>query len=130
MRKGKVVVSKASSHQTITPLPLLIPSMRPRLQAVGQSTDHRSGLWLVANENFTKYGTTEVDYGSAFGSATASSAHDGAASSNEATSLGEVPVPLSYDPNPMVGEPNIWCVEGQWQIYRDAKMKNDKEKMA
>uniref|UniRef100_M1DA23 Integrase core domain containing protein n=1 Tax=Solanum tuberosum TaxID=4113 RepID=M1DA23_SOLTU len=30
----------------------------------------------------------------------------------------------------MADEPNIWCVEGQWQIYRDAKMINDKHKMA
>ncbi|KAG5595790.1 hypothetical protein H5410_037022 [Solanum commersonii] len=25
---------------------------------------------------------------------------------------------------------NRWCVEGQWQIYRDAKMVNEKQKMA
>ncbi|KAG5615476.1 hypothetical protein H5410_015300 [Solanum commersonii] len=24
----------------------------------------------------------------------------------------------------------MWCIKGQWQIYRDAKMKNAKEKMA
>uniref|UniRef100_M1DH75 Integrase core domain containing protein n=1 Tax=Solanum tuberosum TaxID=4113 RepID=M1DH75_SOLTU len=64
------------------------------------------------------------------GSVTGSGSHDKAASSNEATSLGEVPVARSYDPDPVAGEPNTWCVDGQWKIYWDAKMKNDKEKMA
>ncbi|KAG5595737.1 hypothetical protein H5410_036969 [Solanum commersonii] len=25
---------------------------------------------------------------------------------------------------------SLWCVEGQWKIYRDAKMRNNKGKMA
>uniref|UniRef100_M1DLZ1 Integrase core domain containing protein n=1 Tax=Solanum tuberosum TaxID=4113 RepID=M1DLZ1_SOLTU len=151
--------------------------MRPRLRTVGKSTDRRSGLWLVAHENFTKYGTTKwttvcrsiygpfyrsvvpikdqlfgtfdlrkgstdlrlasasgseppdaFDFG--FGSATGSGSHDKAASFDEATSSGEVLVPRSYDPDPVAGEPNKWCVERQWQIYQDARMLNEKEKMA
>uniref|UniRef100_M1DUY5 Integrase core domain containing protein n=1 Tax=Solanum tuberosum TaxID=4113 RepID=M1DUY5_SOLTU len=53
-----------------------------------------------------------------------------AASSDEATSSESVPIPRNENPTPVADEPNRWCVEGQWQIYRDAKMKNDKEKMA
>ncbi|KAG5630062.1 hypothetical protein H5410_001779 [Solanum commersonii] len=30
----------------------------------------------------------------------------------------------------MTEEPNRWLVVGQWKIYRDAKMLNEKEKMA
>uniref|UniRef100_M1DW41 Integrase core domain containing protein n=1 Tax=Solanum tuberosum TaxID=4113 RepID=M1DW41_SOLTU len=69
-------------------------------------------------------------FGSGSGSATGSGSHDKATSSDEATSSGEVPMPRSYDPDSVDGEPKRWCVEGQWKIYRDAKMKNDKEKMA
>uniref|UniRef100_M1DMJ6 Integrase core domain containing protein n=1 Tax=Solanum tuberosum TaxID=4113 RepID=M1DMJ6_SOLTU len=68
--------------------------------------------------------------GSSSGSARGSGSHDKATMSDEATSSREVPVPRSYDPDPVGGEPNRWCVEGKWQIYRDAKMKNGKEKMA
>uniref|UniRef100_M1DQ81 Integrase core domain containing protein n=1 Tax=Solanum tuberosum TaxID=4113 RepID=M1DQ81_SOLTU len=53
-----------------------------------------------------------------------------AASSNEATSSESVPAPRNNDPTPVADEPNRWCVEGQWQIYRDTKMLNEKEKMA
>uniref|UniRef100_M1DZG9 Integrase core domain containing protein n=1 Tax=Solanum tuberosum TaxID=4113 RepID=M1DZG9_SOLTU len=53
-----------------------------------------------------------------------------AASSDEATSSESIPVPRNDDPTPVAAEPNRWCVEGQWQIYRDAKMINDKQKMA
>uniref|UniRef100_M1DBZ8 Integrase core domain containing protein n=1 Tax=Solanum tuberosum TaxID=4113 RepID=M1DBZ8_SOLTU len=64
------------------------------------------------------------------GSSTGSGSHDKVASSDEATSSGEVPVPRIYDPDPVAGEPNRWCVEGKCQIYRDARMRNEKEKMA
>ncbi|KAG5606581.1 hypothetical protein H5410_028073 [Solanum commersonii] len=37
---------------------------------------------------------------------------------------------MNENPTPVAIEPNKWCVEGEWQIYRDAKMINDKEKMA
>ncbi|KAG5581282.1 hypothetical protein H5410_051909 [Solanum commersonii] len=56
--------------------------------------------------------------------------YEQAASSDEATSSESVPAPRNDDPTLVVGEPNRWYVEVQWQIYRDAKMKNDKEKMA
>uniref|UniRef100_M1DXB6 Integrase core domain containing protein n=1 Tax=Solanum tuberosum TaxID=4113 RepID=M1DXB6_SOLTU len=55
----------------------------------------------------------------------------GAASSSTNGSTSEtVPAPQNDDSTPVAGQPNRWCVEGQWKIYRDAKMKNDKEKMA
>jgi len=68
--------------------------------------------------------------GSSAKSATASGENDQAASSDEATSSESIPVPRNDDPTPVAAEPNRWCVEGQWQIYRDAKMINDKQKMA
>uniref|UniRef100_M1DGL3 Integrase core domain containing protein n=1 Tax=Solanum tuberosum TaxID=4113 RepID=M1DGL3_SOLTU len=68
--------------------------------------------------------------GSSAKSATGSGENDQAASSDEATSSESIPVPRNDDPTPAAGKPNRWCVEGQWQIYRDAKMINDKQKMA
>ncbi|KAK4721408.1 hypothetical protein R3W88_011641 [Solanum pinnatisectum] len=65
----------------------------------------------------------------AFSSATGSSSHDKAASSNEATSSREVQVPQNNDPASVAEEPNRWCVKGHWKIYKDAKMLNEKEKM-
>uniref|UniRef100_M1DZM6 Integrase core domain containing protein n=1 Tax=Solanum tuberosum TaxID=4113 RepID=M1DZM6_SOLTU len=52
------------------------------------------------------------------------------ASSDEATSSESIPAPRNDDPTPVAGEPNRSCVDGQWKIYRDAKMVNDKQKMA
>ncbi|KAG5581728.1 hypothetical protein H5410_052355 [Solanum commersonii] len=69
------------------------------------------------------------DAGSSAKSATGSGENDQAASSDEATSSESIPAPQNDDPTPVADEPNRWCVEGQWQIYQDAKMKNDKEKM-
>uniref|UniRef100_M1DJP9 Integrase core domain containing protein n=1 Tax=Solanum tuberosum TaxID=4113 RepID=M1DJP9_SOLTU len=66
--------------------------------------------------------------GSGSKSATASGENNQAASSDEATSSESIPVPQNDDPTPVAAEPNRWCVEGQWQIYRDAKMINDKQK--
>ena len=63
-------------------------------------------------------------------SATESGENDQAASSDEATSSESIPVPRNDDPTPVAAEPNRWCVEGQWKIYRNAKMINDKQKMA
>ncbi|KAG5580148.1 hypothetical protein H5410_050775, partial [Solanum commersonii] len=51
-------------------------------------------------------------------------------SSDEATSSESIPAPRNDDPIPVAGESNRWCVEGQWQIYQDVKMINDKQKMA
>uniref|UniRef100_M1E140 Integrase core domain containing protein n=1 Tax=Solanum tuberosum TaxID=4113 RepID=M1E140_SOLTU len=67
--------------------------------------------------------------GSSAKSATGSGENDQAASSDEATSSEPIPTPRNDDPTPVAGELNRWCVEGQWQIYRDAKMVNDKQKM-
>uniref|UniRef100_M1DCI6 Integrase core domain containing protein n=1 Tax=Solanum tuberosum TaxID=4113 RepID=M1DCI6_SOLTU len=55
-------------------------------------------------------------------SATGSSQNEQASSSDEATSSESVPIPRNENPTLVTGEPNRWCVEGQWQIYRDAKM--------
>ncbi|KAG5596525.1 hypothetical protein H5410_037757, partial [Solanum commersonii] len=55
-------------------------------------------------------------------SSTGSGENDQAASSKKATSSESIPAPPNNIPTPVAGEPNRWCVEGQWQIYRDAKM--------
>uniref|UniRef100_M1DSH3 Integrase core domain containing protein n=1 Tax=Solanum tuberosum TaxID=4113 RepID=M1DSH3_SOLTU len=68
--------------------------------------------------------------GSSAKSAIGSGKNDQAASSDEATSSEFVPASRNDDPTPVAGELNRWCVEGQWQIYRDAKMINNKQKMA
>uniref|UniRef100_M1DEV2 Integrase core domain containing protein n=1 Tax=Solanum tuberosum TaxID=4113 RepID=M1DEV2_SOLTU len=68
--------------------------------------------------------------GSSAKSATGSCENDQAASSDKATSSESVPIPQNDDPTSVAGDLNRWCVEGQWQIYRDAKMINDKQKMA
>uniref|UniRef100_M1DPU4 Integrase core domain containing protein n=1 Tax=Solanum tuberosum TaxID=4113 RepID=M1DPU4_SOLTU len=65
--------------------------------------------------------------GSSAKSATGSGENDQATSSDEATSSESVPAPQNDDPTPVAGELNRWCVEGQWQIYRDAKMINNKQ---
>lgn len=46
-----------------------------------------------------------------FGSAIISSSHGRAASSNEATSAGDIQVPQSINPAPVAEELNRWCVE-------------------
>ncbi|KAG5579544.1 hypothetical protein H5410_050171 [Solanum commersonii] len=63
-------------------------------------------------------------------SSTRSGDKDQATSSDEATSSESIPTPPNDVPTPVAGELNRWCVEGQWQIYRDAKMVNEKQKMA
>uniref|UniRef100_M1DAQ5 Integrase core domain containing protein n=1 Tax=Solanum tuberosum TaxID=4113 RepID=M1DAQ5_SOLTU len=52
------------------------------------------------------------------------------ASSFEADSAGDILVPPSFEHAPVVEEPNRWCVEGQYQLYRDARMLNKNDKMA
>uniref|UniRef100_M1DVG6 Integrase core domain containing protein n=1 Tax=Solanum tuberosum TaxID=4113 RepID=M1DVG6_SOLTU len=53
-----------------------------------------------------------------------------ATSSDEDTTSESVLIPRNENPTPVAGEPNRWCVEGQWQIYRDANMITDKEKIS
>uniref|UniRef100_M1DI70 Integrase core domain containing protein n=1 Tax=Solanum tuberosum TaxID=4113 RepID=M1DI70_SOLTU len=62
--------------------------------------------------------------GSGSGSDTVSSAHEAAASSDEAFSSDGNYISQNDQSDPVDGEPNRWCIEGQWQIYRDTMMKN------
>uniref|UniRef100_M1DHR8 Integrase core domain containing protein n=1 Tax=Solanum tuberosum TaxID=4113 RepID=M1DHR8_SOLTU len=82
------------------------------------------------NLNVLIWGQEQRLAGSIAKSATCSDDNEHVASFDEATSSESVPAPQNDDPIPVAGEPNRWYAEGQWQIYRDAKMKNDKEKMA
>uniref|UniRef100_M1DY12 Integrase core domain containing protein n=1 Tax=Solanum tuberosum TaxID=4113 RepID=M1DY12_SOLTU len=75
-------------------------------------------------------------YGSEFASASSSGSASGSssqcrtASSDKATSAGVIPMPSNTEPAPIADEPNRWCVSGQWQIYRDAWMMTEKDRMA
>ncbi|KAG5630291.1 hypothetical protein H5410_002008 [Solanum commersonii] len=83
-----------------------------------------------ANGKFTKMQKIVNDKRSNAKSSTGSGEDDQAASSDEATSSESIPAPPNNDPTPVAGELNRWYVEGQWQIYQDAKIVNDKQKMA
>lgn len=48
------------------------------------------------------------------------------ASSDEAHSLESSPSPQHEFPAPLFDEPNRWCIDVQYQIYRDAKTLNEK----
>uniref|UniRef100_M1DJC8 Integrase core domain containing protein n=1 Tax=Solanum tuberosum TaxID=4113 RepID=M1DJC8_SOLTU len=69
---------------------------------------------------------------SGFGSGSISglSSHGRADSSDDATSAGDIPVPPNTDPAPAAEKPNRWCVNGQWQLYKDARMITTKNMMA
>jgi len=54
--------------------------------------------------------------GSVSGSAYGSSSHGTTASSDEATSAGDIPVPPSTEPATVAEEQNWWCVSRKWQI--------------
>uniref|UniRef100_M1DKL7 Integrase core domain containing protein n=1 Tax=Solanum tuberosum TaxID=4113 RepID=M1DKL7_SOLTU len=94
--------------------------------ASGSESTHASG----SESSHASGSESTYASGSNVKSATGSSQNEQAASSDEATSSESVPIPRNENPTPVAGEPNRWCVKGQWQIYRDAKMINDKEKMA
>ncbi|KAK4724196.1 hypothetical protein R3W88_026975 [Solanum pinnatisectum] len=100
---------------------------------ISQSNEEDTLIGLQASSTFgsdsaTTFGS-EPAHASGFGlgSATGSGSYDKAASSDEATSSGNVPIPPNTDPALVAGEPNRWCVEGQWQIYRDASILNENE---
>ena len=46
--------------------------------------------------------------------------------SNETDNAYSTPAPQTGVPTSVADHPNKWCVEGQYQIYTDAKMPNDK----
>ena len=48
------------------------------------------------------------------------------ASFAEAQSLESAPEPQLEVPAPVPNEPNRWCIDDQYHIYRDAKMLNEK----
>lgn len=40
--------------------------------------------------------------------------------------MDSTPAPLTDVSPPVVDQPNQWCVKGQYQIYKDGKLLNDK----
>ena len=48
------------------------------------------------------------------------------ASSDEAESSESTPGSLAHAPTPATDQPNRWCVDGQFQVYSDAKFLTDK----
>ncbi|KAK4726868.1 hypothetical protein R3W88_031785 [Solanum pinnatisectum] len=100
----------------------------PNVVTVSQSEEDDTLIGSLARS--TSDSESNSTAGSTLGSTTSSSSQGQTASFDEATSSGEVPVPRNYDPDLVAEEPNRRCVEGQWQIYRDSRMQNEKEKMA
>lgn len=65
---------------------------------------------------------------STFVSTSSSGSHRRTTSYDEATNIGYILLPHSTEPAP-VSKPNLWCVTEQRQIYRDAGIIIEKEKM-
>jgi len=59
-----------------------------------------------------------------------SSSKGNTASSYEADSAEDTIVPPCSEPPKDATEPNRWYVDGQYQIYKDARMLNENDKMS
>ncbi|KAK4707242.1 hypothetical protein R3W88_033214 [Solanum pinnatisectum] len=84
-----------------------------------------------SDEGDTQIGSlvgTESSSGS--GSIFGSSSNGVNTSSFEGDSVGHLPVPPNTNPALVAEEPNRWYISGQYQIYRDARMLNEKDRMA
>ncbi|KAH0633261.1 hypothetical protein KY284_036047 [Solanum tuberosum] len=92
---------------------------------VSQSDEENTLIGSPAGSAFVSKASSAS--GSEAAPASGSSSHNRVTSSDEATSSGNIPVPPNTDPATVVEEPNKWCIKGQWKIYRDAKMLNDKD---
>lgn len=72
-------------------------------------------------------GATSIGSSAGSDSASGSNSIDITASSSEANSAGDIPVPPSFEPALVVEEPNRWCVRGQFQLYKEARMLNEND---
>ncbi|KAK4721333.1 hypothetical protein R3W88_011566 [Solanum pinnatisectum] len=103
----------------------------PLLHALhGTEPGRCNPTWSVpqSDEGFTLIGSPTGSE-SALGSGSSSSSNGSTASSFEADNTSDILVPPSSKPMPVATEPNKWCVEGRYQIYKNARMLNEHDKM-
>uniref|UniRef100_M1DQ34 Integrase core domain containing protein n=1 Tax=Solanum tuberosum TaxID=4113 RepID=M1DQ34_SOLTU len=91
-------------------------------------------MWLLPPPRFDEGATpigslTGSEFSSSSSSVSGSNSNGVTSSSSEASSASNIPVPLNTDHAPVPGDPNRWCVHGQYQIYRDACILTEKERM-
>uniref|UniRef100_M1DR53 Uncharacterized protein n=1 Tax=Solanum tuberosum TaxID=4113 RepID=M1DR53_SOLTU len=96
---------------------------------VGLFHKHRLVTAPYSDEGVTPIGSPAgSEY--AYDSGSGSSSNNSTSSFSEEDIAGDIPVPPCTEPAPVAEEPNRWCVDGQYQIYRDACMLNENDKPA
>uniref|UniRef100_M1DAS9 Integrase core domain containing protein n=1 Tax=Solanum tuberosum TaxID=4113 RepID=M1DAS9_SOLTU len=116
---------EAKITQKVVPMPKTPPPFPQRFDV---SIEERLGVDALEAVMINFEGDGIEDYDEFV--TTLDSSNDINASSSKAKSAGDIPVPPNTDPASVAEEPNRWCVEDQYQIYRDFRMLNKKEKMA
>ncbi|XP_015059467.1 uncharacterized protein LOC107005397 [Solanum pennellii] len=111
---GTVTLARAARTTRATPMKL----------GTGVATASQSEEERILTDTPSRSSTHSSD---AFGCEEASAPHTASqyASSDEDDSVDSTPAPLTGVPAPIADNPNRWCVEGQFQVYIEAKLPND-----